>query len=328
MGDKPMNRKITVIGAGNVGSTIAYTLSKMDLASEIVLIDINENKLVGEAMDIQQSTVFYSTTHIVAGDYPDAADSGIVIITSGLPRKPGQTRLDLTKANVEIMKSIAPRIAKYAPDAIYLIVSNPVDIMTYVFAKVSGIPESRVIGSGTTLDTARLRSKLAKDLDLAEKSVHAYVLGEHGDTSFIPWSLVRISSLGLEEFSRSSGMISPESRIDFQKIEKDIVETAAKIISGKGATYYAVAAATCHLVKCLYSSAETSAVVSTVLHGEYGIEDVALSMHTLIGNEGVKMRMCCNLTAEEYNKLRHSANTLKSIIADLDLTMPEEKTEE
>ena len=146
-----MKRKVTVIGAGNVGSTIAYTLAIMDLASEIVLIDINENKLVGEAMDIQQSTVFYSTTHIVAGDYPDAADSGIVIITSGLPRKPGQTRLDLTKANVEIMKSIAPKIAKYAPDAIYLIVSNPVDIMTYVFAKVSGIPENRVIGSAQLL---------------------------------------------------------------------------------------------------------------------------------------------------------------------------------
>ena len=212
-----MKRKVTVIGAGNVGSTIAYTLAIMDLASEIVLIDINENKLVGEAMDIQQSTVFYSTTHIVAGDYPDAADSGIVIITSGLPRKPGQTRLDLTKANVEIMKSIAPKIAKYAPDAIYLIVSNPVDIMTYVFAKVSGIPENRVIGSGTTLDTARLRSKLAKDLDLAEKSVHAYVLGEHGDTSFIPWSLVRISDLRNSAIPPAQSIRAQESTLKRSK---------------------------------------------------------------------------------------------------------------
>ncbi len=322
-----MKRKITVIGAGNVGATIAYTLALMDVAAKIVLIDINENKLTGEAMDIDQSTVFFSNANIIAGDYEDAEDSDIVIITSGLARKPGQTRLDLTKANVNIMKDIAPKITAVAPGAIYLIVSNPVDIMTYVFAKISGVPEHRIIGSGTILDTARLRSKLATDLGLSEKSVHAYVFGEHGDASFIPWSLVQIASMSLEDFSRSAGALRPGQGINYEEIEQQIRDTAAKIIEGKGATYYAIAAAVCHLVKCFFTSAETSVVVSTVLHGEYGIDDVALSMHTLIGPDGVKLRLCSNITWEEASKLRQAADKLKKVISELDLTMPENKGE-
>lgn len=310
-----MKRKITVIGAGNVGSTIAYTLAQTSAATEIVLIDINENKLAGEAMDIQQSTAFSSTCDIIPGDYVDAEGSDVVIITSGMARKPGQTRLDLTKTNVEIIKSITPKIVAHAPDAIYVIVSNPVDILTYVFAKISGIPENKIIGSGTMLDTARLRSKFAKDLNLNDSNIHACVYGEHGDTSLIPWSTARISAIPLADYVRSA----TGKELDRLAIEKELRESAAKIIEGKGATYYAVAAATCHIIKCLFAGSDTAVVVSTVLHGEYGIEDVALSMHTLIGPEGVKNRICIPVTEEERKQLAHSADTLKAIIKELEI---------
>lgn len=312
-----MKRKITIIGAGNVGSTIAYTLAQTRAAAEIVMIDINENKLAGEALDIQQSTSFSSACDVSAGSYEDARDSEVVVITSGLARKPGQSRLDLTRANVEILKSITPKIVANAPNAIYIIVSNPVDILTYVFTKISGIPESRIIGSGTMLDTARLRSRFAKHLRLNDSNIHAYVFGEHGDSSLIPWSVARISAIPLEEYVEK---VTGE-KLDKQAIEAELRSSAIKIIEGKGATYYAVAAATCHIIKALFESADTSVVVSTVLHGEYGIEDVALSMHTLIGPEGVKGRICIGITEEEKAQLRHSADTLKSIINELDLNV-------
>ena len=181
-----MSSKITIIGAGSVGSTIAYNLSNNDLASEIVLIDINKEKVEGEVMDIVQGTSFRNPISIVAGDYEDAKDSDIVIITSGIARKPGQTRIELTQTNVNILKSITPQIVKEAPNALYIIVSNPVDIMTYVFTKISGLPENQIIGSGTLLDTARLRFGLSEHFEVAQKNIHAYVFGEHGDTSLFP----------------------------------------------------------------------------------------------------------------------------------------------
>ena len=177
-----MSSKITIIGAGSVGSTIAYTLSNQDIASEIVLIDINKQKAEGEVLDIIQGTCFRDPISIIAGEYEDAKDSDIVIITSGIPRKAGQSRLELAQVNVNVTKQIAPEITKYCPDATYIFVSNPVDILTYTFAKVSGIPENQIVGSGTILDTARLRSKLAEDYSISQQNVHAYVFGEHGDS--------------------------------------------------------------------------------------------------------------------------------------------------
>ena len=181
-----MKRKITIIGAGSVGSTIAYTLSNDDIASEIVMIDVNKEKVEGEVLDIIQGTCFRDPISIVAGDYEDAKDSDIAIITSGIARKPGQTRLELAQTNVNILKSIAPQIAAVAPNALYVIVSNPVDVMTYVFTKVSGIPENQIIGSGTILDSARLRCGISEHFEIAQKNVHAYIFGEHGDSSFVP----------------------------------------------------------------------------------------------------------------------------------------------
>ena len=195
-----MSRKVTVIGAGKVGATIAYTLSLGDIASEIVLIDINKEKVEGEVMDIVQGTSFREPISVIAGDYEDAANSDIVIITSGIGRKPGQTRIDLAQTNVNILKEITPQIVKAAPEALYVIVSNPVDVMTYVFTKISGLPESQIIGSGTILDTARLRYDLSHHFKIAQKNIHAYVYGEHGDSSFIPWSLADVSGCHLSEF--------------------------------------------------------------------------------------------------------------------------------
>ena len=195
-----MSSKITIIGAGSVGATIAYTLSTQDIASEIVLIDINKQKVEGEVLDIAQGTCFRDPIAITAGEYADAKDSDIVIITSGIARKPGQTRIELTQTNVDILKSITPEIVAAAPNALYVIVSNPVDIMTYVFTKISGLPENQIVGSGTLLDTARLRCGLSEHFKVAQKNIHAYVFGEHGDTSFVPWTGAYISGVSVDEY--------------------------------------------------------------------------------------------------------------------------------
>ena len=212
--------KITIIGSGNVGSTIAYTLTVSGLSSEIVMIDINNEKALGETLDIRQGVSFCSPCSIYAVSYQDAKDSDIVIITSGIARKPGQTRLELAQTNIDVLKSIIPEITRYAPDAVYLLVSNPVDILTYVFCKRSGIPEERIIGSGTILDTARLRSRLSEYYSISQNNVHAYVLGEHGDSSFIPWSLANISNVPIEECHKSflsKNNILPE--LDYKEVE-------------------------------------------------------------------------------------------------------------
>ena len=315
-----MSRKITVIGAGNVGATIAYTLSLGDIASEIVLIDINKQKVEGEVMDIVQGTSFREPISVIAGDYEDAKDSHIVIITSGIGRKPGQTRIDLAQTNVNIMKDIAPKIAAVAPNALYVIVSNPVDIMTYVFTKISGIPESQIIGSGTILDTARLRARLAEYYNISQKNVHAYVMGEHGDTSFVPWSMGTISNIAIDNYSKAltnKDFIPPE--LVHEDVENYIRKSGGKIIARKGATYYAVAVSVCHLCKCIFSGADTALTVSTVMHGEYGIEDCALSILTIVGPDGVAGKIMAPLTEEEQAKLVHSANTLKEIIGQIEI---------
>ena len=207
-----MSCKVTIIGAGSVGATIAYTLSGEDMASEIVMIDINKEKVEGEVMDIEQGTCFRDPVSIVAGDYEDAKDSDIVIITSGIARKPGQTRIELTQTNVNILKQITPEIVKAAPKALYIIVSNPVDIMTYVFTKISGIPENQIIGSGTVLDSARLRCGLSEHFKVAQRNIHAYVFGEHGDTSFIPWSAARIAGVNVDDYLKMMPGLGKEAK--------------------------------------------------------------------------------------------------------------------
>lgn len=315
-----MSRKITVIGAGNVGATIAYTLSLGDIASEIVLIDINKQKVEGEVMDIVQGTSFREPISVIAGDYEDAKDSHIVIITSGIGRKPGQTRIDLAQTNVNIMKDIAPKIAAVAPDALYVIVSNPVDIMTYVFTKISGIPESQIIGSGTILDTARLRYDLSHHYKVAQKNIHAYVYGEHGDTSFIPWSLADVSGCSLREYEDlmvKKGVVM--DRLDPEKTLTYVQKSGGEIIAKKGATFYAVSASVNKILGALVAAYDSVATVSTMMHGEYGIEDVCVSTMTIIGPNGVKGKVPVELTFEETQKLRASADALKAVIKSLEI---------
>jgi len=307
--------KITIIGSGNVGSTIAYSLTLQGLASEIVMIDINNEKVLGEALDIRQGLPFCNPCSVYAGSYIDAEDSDIVIITSGVARKAGQSRLDLAQTNVEIIKSIIPEITRYAPNAVYLLVSNPVDILTYTFCKCSGIPESRIIGSGTILDTARLRARLSEHYSISQSNCHAYVMGEHGDSSFIPWSLANISNVPIDEchisFTNSEKILPPLNR---EEVEDYVRKSGGSVIKRKGATFYAVSASVCHIVKCLLSGIDTTMTVSAMMHGEYGIDDVCLSTLNVVGNNGIRSDVILPLNDDEISKLRHSAECLKEII--------------
>ncbi|MDO4515229.1 MAG: L-lactate dehydrogenase [Lachnospiraceae bacterium] len=315
-----MSSKITIIGAGSVGATIAYTLSGQDIASEIVLIDINKEKVLGEVMDIEQGTCFRDPVSIVAGEYEDAKDSDIVIITSGIARKPGQTRIELTQTNVNILQSITPEIVKAAPNAIYIIVSNPVDIMTYVFTKISGLPERQIIGSGTVLDTARLKFGLSDHFGVAQKNIHAYVFGEHGDTSFIPWSGAYISGVSVDEFyelMKSKGK-------DIKELDKNamltyVQKSGGKIIANKGATFYAVSRAVCQICSRVNAASDSIATVSSMMHGEYGIEDVCLSTLTLLGPNGIQGKIPMRMNKAEIAKLQASADALKAVIAQIKL---------
>lgn len=307
-------QKITVIGTGNVGSTIAYTLAVSSIASEIVLIDINSEKALGEALDIRQGMSFASSARIYAGSYMDAKDSDIVVITSGVARKPGQSRLDLAQINVNILKSIVPEITKYAPDAVYVIVSNPLDIMTYAFTKYSGIPEQRIIGSGTCLDTARLRSRLAEYYGINQQNVHAVVLGEHGDSSFVPWSLATISNVPVDMYSEAlTGCDRILPPMDKAEVETYMRKSGARVIARKGATFYAVSLSVAHICKCIGQDNNSLLTVSSMMHGEYGIEDVCLSLLSIVNRTGIAGKLVTPMTDEEMEKLRKSAEAVKAV---------------
>lgn len=315
-----MSSKITIIGAGSVGATIAYNLSLGEIASEIVLIDINDEKVEGEVMDIEQGTCFRDPISITAGNYEDAKDSDIVIITSGQARKPGQTRLELTQTNVNILKQITPEIVKAAPDALYIIVSNPVDVLTYVFTKISGLPERQIIGSGTVLDTARLRCGISEHFGVAQRNIHAYVFGEHGDSSFVPWSNTFVSGVTVDDYYE----IMKKNGKDIKEIDKDAMaeyvhKSGGQIIAKKGATFYAVATSVCELCSRLLSAYESIATVSSMMHGEYGIDDVCLSILTLVGPNGIQGKVPTRMTDEEVEKLKASAQTLKDVIAQIEI---------
>lgn len=312
--------KISVIGAGSVGATVANDLMIQGVASEIVLVDINDKKARGEALDVYQGAPFQSPAIVRPGEYEDTAQSDIVIITCGLPRKPGMTRLDLAQTNVNILKQVAANVVPYAPDAIYVIVSNPVDILTYAFTKFSGVPESHVIGSGTILDTSRLQAELAKRFFINPKNVHAHVYGEHGDSSFVPWSLAHIANNHIDDYKQAS---PDRDRIDWNRdyaeVEQFVRKSGGKIIENKGATFYAVAMSVCHICKCIFADAGTALTVSTMMHGEYGVEDVCLSTLCLVDRNGVRGKILTPLTQEETEKLQASAAKLRSVIEQIEI---------
>lgn len=306
-----MGKKVTIIGAGNVGATIGFTLAVKGLASEILFVDVAKDKALGEAMDIYQATPVCEPVYVHAGDYPDAEDSDIVVITSGIARRPGQTRLELAQTNVNILKSISEQITKYAPNAIYIIVSNPVDILTYAFTKISGIPEHRIIGSGTQLDSARLCATLAEKLEVNQKDVHAFVLGEHGDTSFVPWSMATVAGVKIEDFCNGA-MGGRKYDIDYEEVVKYVRESGGMVIKRKGATYYAIAVSVCRIIEMLDKCDNGVAVVSTMMHGEYGVEDVCISTPCIVGPNGIKGKLLVSMTEEEQEKLRASGRAMKA----------------
>jgi len=312
--------KISVIGAGSVGATIANDLMVQGVASEIVLVDINEKKAKGEAMDIYQGAPFQSPAIVRPGTYADTNGSDIVVITCGVPRKPGMSRLDLAQTNVNILKEVTKQVVPNAPEAVYVIVSNPVDVLTYVFTKLSGLPERQIIGSGTILDTSRLQSELAKRFCISPKNVHAHVYGEHGDSSFVPWSLAHIANNHIDSYKD----VSPDrDRInwnrDYEEMEQFVKKSGGIVIENKGATFYAVAMSVCHICKCIYADAGTALTVSTMAHGEYGVEDVCLSTLCLVDRSGVRGKVLTPLTEEETAKFQKSAAKLREVIDQIQL---------
>ena len=271
-------KKICVLGTGNVGATIAYTIALSGMAAEIVLIDIAKDKAIGEAMDISQGNSHITPVNIYSGDYPDAKGSDIVITTVGIARKPGMTRIDLAQTNVNIAKDVIPQITKVCPDAVYVIVSNPVDVITYTFSKRSGLDKSQIIGSGTTIDTSRLQDNLAAKLAIDPRSINAYVLGEHGDTSFIPWSVSNIMGIPLLDYCKEVSV-----DIDTDKVLDEVRKAGAQVISKKGATYYAIAMSVAKICDAIIKDTKTVLPVSNYLDGQYGISDVCVSLPYVVG---------------------------------------------
>ena len=310
-----MQKKITIIGAGAVGATTAFALLTRGAASEVVLIDVNTEKALGEALDIKQATPFIDNCDIYAGSYLDAVGSDVVIITSGIGRKPGQTRLELVQTNVGIIKQISKDIVKAAPNAIYILVANPVDILTYAFLKYTGLPKNQVFGTGTVLDTIRLRTRLAEIYNVNKQQVHANVLGEHGDTSFVAWSTATIAGIPLDEFNDSiASAYNIPNEYSHEDVETYVRKSGGKIISRKGCTVYGIGMTSTHIVKTLSGNAETAMTISSLHDGEYGIKDVCLSSLSLIDHTGVRSILTQKLTDDEIRKMHASAEALKEVI--------------
>ncbi len=317
MSDGVNLRKAAIIGCGFVGSASAFSLMNSGLFSEIVLIDADKNKAEGEAMDISHGVPFAKQMNIYAGDYDDIVDAAIIIVTAGANQKPDETRLDLVNKNVSIFKSIMPEISKRQCKGVILIVANPVDILTYVSIKLLGFGENRVIGSGTVLDTARLKYELGEHLEVDSRSVHAFIIGEHGDSEIAAWSSANVSGIELNEFCEMRG------HFEHDKATKEIAErvknSAYEIISKKRATYYGIAMAVKRICEVIIRDEKSILPVSSMMHGEYEIEDVVLSMPAIVGKGGIETKVPIALNEEEQEKLRESAQTLKKVLETLDI---------
>ncbi len=308
-------QKAAVVGCGFVGSAIAYALMQQGTFSELVLLDANGAKAEGEAMDISHGVPFAHAMDIRKGEYEDIADAGVVIITAGANQKPGESRLDLVQKNAGIMRSIIREIKRVNCEGILLIVSNPVDILTQVALEESGFPKERVIGSGTVLDTARLKYLVSGKLDVDSRNVHAFIIGEHGDSELAVWSCANVYGIDLEEFAALRGFSS------FEK-EKDVIyhavrDSAYEIIERKGATYYGIGMAATRIAEAIVRDSHTVAPVSVSLNGEYGLSGLCLSIPTVIGNRGAEQILEIHLSEDEMEKLRKSAEELKKVLAQI-----------
>lgn len=308
------SRKVAVIGCGFVGSSIAFALMQSGLFSEMVLIDVDMRKAEGEALDIGHGISFARPMRIWAGGYEDIADAAIVIITAGANQKPGETRLDLVHKNIGILKNIMSEVTKYNKTGIILMVANPVDILTYAAIRISGLPENRVIGSGTVLDTARLKYEMGELLEVDSRGVHAFIVGEHGDSEIAAWSSANISGVPLKDFSRvrsdiDSNMIKEATK----EIAERVKNSAYEIIERKQATYYGIAMAVKRICEAIVRDEKSVLPVSSMMHGEYGLSDVVLSMPAIVGENGVEHVVPVSLDEDEQKRLWNSAQVLKEI---------------
>ena len=305
-------RKVAVVGCGFVGSASAFALMQSGLFSEMVLIDANFEKAEGEAFDISHGVPFTRPIKIYAGDYDDLADAAIVVITAGAAQKPGETRLDLVHKNINIFKSIIPEIVKRDFQGILLIVANPVDILTYTALKLSGYAPNRVIGSGTVLDTARLKERLGEHLEVDSRSVHAFIVGEHGDSEIAAWSSANVSGIPLHDFCEMRGHHDHEGTT--AEIAEKVKNSAYEIIQRKGATYYGIAMSVKRICEAIIRDERSILPISTMMDGEYGIKDVVLSMPSIVGAEGFISKVPISLSEDEIKALHKSAETLKSVL--------------
>jgi L-lactate dehydrogenase len=309
--------KVAIVGAGNVGTSFAFALLLSGLASEIVLIDANENKVRGEAMDLNHAVPLVTPTRITAGTYADCKGAAVTVITAGSAQRPGETRLNLLQRNADIFKQIIPSVVENNPNGILLIATNPVDVLSYVAWKISGLPADRVIGSGTILDTARFRYLLSQQFDVDPRSVHAYIIGEHGDSEVPVWSLANIAGMRLEHYCEANNLVCRNEEL--QSIFEQTRDAAYHIINLKGATYYAIAAGLLRIVEAILRDQGTVLSVSSLMENYYDINDVYLSLPTKVDRGGIEHTIRLQLDETEVEGLRNSAKILKDTIAHLTL---------
>ncbi len=308
-------RKVGLVGLGNVGASFAYALMIREVATELVLVDVNREKAEGEAMDLNHGLQFGSPMRIRVGEYPDLAECNVVVICGGASQKPGETRLDLLSRNAAIFRSIVPQIVKYNPHGIILIATNPVDILTYISLKESGLKPSQVIGSGTILDTSRFRHLLGQYYDVDPRSVHAYIIGEHGDSEIPVWSLANIGGVRLAKFAPLGNKVYDQAAMD--KLFISVRDAAYEIIKRKGSTYYAIGLGLVSIVEAILGNYRSVLSVSTLMTGQYGITDICLSLPCVVGTNGVEEVLTLPLNEMEEKGFRNSADKLTSTLASL-----------
>ncbi len=304
--------RVAIVGMGNVGATFAYALLLSGLAAEIVLIDVNRAKAEGEAMDLSHTETFAHPTSIWAGDYGDCSGAAVTVVTAGAAQRPGETRLDLVKRNADIFARIIPEVARNNSNGIILIATNPVDVLTYISLKLSGLPANRVIGSGTILDTARFRHLLSEYFGVDARSVHAYIIGEHGDSEVPVWSLANIAGMRLPDFAKAAGVSLDPQKLD--DIFKQTRDAAYHIIQRKGATFYAVAAGLMRIVEAILRDQHTVLSISSLVSDYYGIDGLCLSLPTIVNRNGVEKVLRLEINEQERAALKHSADILKKTI--------------
>ena len=306
-------RKVVMIGCGFVGAACSFAIMQSGLFSEMVLIDADKSKAEGEALDISHGVPFAKPIKIYAGDYDDIKDASLIIVTAGANQKPGETRLDLVKKNISIFKSIIPEIKKRDFNGVLLIVANPVDILTTVAQKLSGLPENKVIGSGTVLDTARLKYELGNHLNVDSRSVHAFIIGEHGDSEIAAWSSANVSGIPLNKFCEMRGHFNHDEAM--KRIAENVKNSAYEIIEKKKATYYGVAMAVKRICEAIVRDEKSILPISSLMKGDFGIEGISLSMPAIVAKDGVECLVPIQLNEEEISKLQQSAQTLKNTLS-------------